>query len=145
MFDIHEKKLKEEQLHALVTRYDLINRALVEAPWDMVVVAGDVVNPDNAFWWSSQFRTTLGFPDETVDKNGVPLRVAGTIRDITYEKNKETVVQEMTNRLELLSDCINEMVGALMRQRSRLRRSPWPRRSLRRRPITSRRVQTKPR
>lgn len=64
MFDIHEEKSKSDELEALVTRYDLVNRALVEAPWDMTVVAGDVVNPNNEFWWSPQFRRELGFKDE---------------------------------------------------------------------------------
>ncbi|OMP66368.1 methyl-accepting chemotaxis protein [Domibacillus epiphyticus] len=171
LIDIHEKKKKEQQLENFVTRYDLINRALVEAPWDMTVVAGDVVNPNNEFWWSPQFRKTLGYTDETDfpnvmgswssrlhpedadravealanhlndytgntpfeeeyrlalksgeyrwfhasgatirDNQGVPLRVAGTIRDITYEKNKEQIVQTMTTQMQQLSDSINEMV-----------------------------------
>ncbi|RXZ43909.1 PAS domain S-box protein [Crenobacter cavernae] len=31
----------------------------------MEVVAGDPVNPKNAFWWSRQFRHLLGFADES--------------------------------------------------------------------------------
>nr|WP_245944807.1 methyl-accepting chemotaxis protein [Crenobacter cavernae] len=31
----------------------------------MEVVAGDPVNPKNAFWWSRQFRQLLGFADES--------------------------------------------------------------------------------
>ncbi|MFD1906781.1 PAS domain-containing protein [Paenibacillus rhizoplanae] len=64
LLDIHDKKIKQDQLGALVVRYDLVNRALVEAPWDMVVIAGDPVNPDNEFWWSEQFRRTIGFEGE---------------------------------------------------------------------------------
>lgn len=174
LFEIHDKKMKEDELKALVVRYDLINRALVEAPWDMTVVAGDVVNPENEIWWSPQFRATLGFTDEndfpnvlsswtnrlhsedkenalqafadhmndysgrtlfsidyrlcqkngdyrwyhaggeTIrDLNGVPLRVAGTIRDVTHEKNKEVVADEMNARMEQLSDSITEMVRGI--------------------------------
>ncbi|MNW25824.1 putative sensory transducer protein YfmS [compost metagenome] len=174
IIDIHEQKVEADKLQALITRYDLINRALVEAPWDMTVVAGDVVNPSNEFWWSPQFRKTLGFQDEsdfpnvfsswssrlhpedaqrTVDafaahmndysgrtpydldyrlqlKNGeyrwfhaggetvrdskgVPLRVAGTIRDVTHEKNKEEVVQAMTLKTQQLFDAINEMIRGI--------------------------------
>ncbi|AYF88836.1 methyl-accepting chemotaxis protein [Pseudomonas sp. JS3066] len=29
--------------------------------WDLQVVAGDPTNPNNAIWWSSQFRRLLGF------------------------------------------------------------------------------------
>ncbi|MBP1155337.1 MULTISPECIES: PAS domain-containing protein [unclassified Paenibacillus] len=171
IFDIHEKKLKAKEMEDLVTRYDLINRALVEAPWDMTVIAGDPVNPNNEFWWSPQFRKTLGFKDESDfpnvlsswsgrlhpedkertlqafadhlndhtgktlfdidyrlrskngeyrwyhaggetirDSDGVPLRVAGTIRDITHEKNKEQIVHQMTTQMQQLSDSISEMV-----------------------------------
>lgn len=170
LFDIHEKKLEEQKMKAFVERYDLINKALVEAPWDMIVAEGDPINPNNAFWWSPQFRKTLGFNDETDfpnvlsswsdrlhpedkdralqafvdhltdysgktpfdidyrlqlkngeylwfhaggetirDSNGVPMRVAGTIRDVTYEKNKEIVVQNMNERMQYLSQCIAEM------------------------------------
>ncbi|MEC0129177.1 methyl-accepting chemotaxis protein [Paenibacillus pabuli] len=174
MFDIHDEKSKSDELEALVTRYDLVNRALVEAPWDMTVVAGDVVNPNNEFWWSPQFRRELGFTDEkdfpnvfsswssrlhpedhdrtinefakhmndysgrtpydldyrlqrkngeyrwyhaggeTVrDSNGVPLRVAGTIRDVTHEKNKEQIVEAMNQKTKLLSESIGEMVRGI--------------------------------
>lgn len=174
LFDIHDQKLKEEELKAFVTRYDLINRALVEAPWDMVVEAGDPVNPNNEFWWSPQFRKTLGFTDEkdfpnvlsswsdrlhpedqkmalqafadhlndhsgrtpfdvdyrlqrkngeyrwyhvsgeTIrDEKGVPLRVAGTIRDITLEKNKEKTANEMASQVEQLSSSISQMVSGI--------------------------------
>ncbi|MFB0829788.1 methyl-accepting chemotaxis protein [Brevibacillus laterosporus] len=171
LFDIHDKKMKEQELESLVERYDLINRVLVEAPWDMTVVEGDVINPNNEFWWSPQFRRALGFKDETdfpnvmsswssrlhpedekrtleafanhlndysgktpfdIDyrlrlkngeyrwyhasgetirsRTGIPLRVAGTIRDITLEKNKEQIVREMTSQMKHLSDSISDMV-----------------------------------
>lgn len=174
LFDIHDKKLEAAELEGLVTRYDLINRALVEAPWDMVVVAGDPVNPNNEFWWSPQFRKTLGFNDETDfpnllsswsdrlhpedaeptlqsfanhlndytgktpyeldyrlqlkngeyrwfhasgetvrDEKGVPLRVAGTIRDVTFEKNKIKMVQAIVEQIEQLSLSIEEMVQGI--------------------------------
>lgn len=171
LFDIHDKKMKEQELEALVERYDLINRVLVEAPWDMTVVEGDVINPNNEFWWSPQFRKTLGFKDETdfpnvmrswssrlhpedeeqtleafathlndysgktpfdIDyrlclkngeyrwyhasgetirnRNGIPLRVAGTIRDITLDKNKEQIQRAMTTQMHHLSNSISDMV-----------------------------------
>ncbi|KAA8787806.1 PAS domain S-box-containing protein [Paenibacillus sp. 4624] len=174
MFDIHEEKTKSDELEALVTRYDLVNRALVEAPWDMTVVAGDVVNPNNEFWWSPQFRRELGFKNEedfpnifsswssrlhpedhdrtinafaehmndysgrtpydldyrlqrkdgeyrwyhaggeTIrDENGVPLRVAGTIRDVTHQKNKEVIVEAMNLKTKQLSESIEEMVRGI--------------------------------
>ncbi|NVL26759.1 methyl-accepting chemotaxis protein [Pseudomonas syringae pv. actinidiae] len=49
---------------AYETRFDLVNRASSEGLWDMEVVAGDPVNPNNRFWWSQQLRSLLGFNDE---------------------------------------------------------------------------------
>ncbi|MDR2578161.1 MAG: AmmeMemoRadiSam system protein B, partial [Chitinispirillales bacterium] len=46
-------------------KYRLANDALNIALWDMNVVSGDVVNPDNKFTWSQEFRRTLGFTDES--------------------------------------------------------------------------------
>ncbi|GED62920.1 methyl-accepting chemotaxis protein [Lysinibacillus fusiformis] len=174
MMNIHDKKINVEKLQGYVTRYDLINKALVEAPWDMIVDQGDPLNPQNSFWWSEQFRRTLGFKDEldfpnimsswsdrlhpedkqlaldafsahlldfsgrtpfqvdyrlqlktgeyrwfhangTTLRNseGAPLRVAGTIRDITHEKMKEQNVQETMTRMEELSASINQMVDGI--------------------------------
>ena len=174
LFDIHEEKLNKQRLEALVTRYDLINQALEEAPWDMTVIAGDPVNPNNEFWWSPQIRKTLGFKDEndfpnvlsswsdrlhpedaertlqsfanhlndytgrtpydldyrlqlkngeyrwfhaggtTVrDQNGVPIRVAGTLRDITYLKEKEHIVKTTNEKMSQLSDSISELSAAI--------------------------------
>ena len=172
--NIHDHKMSEEQLQSVVTRYDLINQALVEAPWDMTVEQGDPVNPKNEFWWSPQFRKTLGFKDENDfpnvmsswsdrlhpddkqmaldaftahlmdfsgrtpfdvdyrlqlksgeyrwfhaggttlrDSKGAPLRVAGTIRDITLEKTKQANVEETTARMEELSASISELVSGI--------------------------------
>nr|WP_322907269.1 PAS domain-containing protein [Paenibacillus sp. SGZ-1009] len=174
LIDVHDRYISDEKHQMLLTRYDLINKALVEAPWDMIVEAGDPINPNNEFWWSPQFRQTLGFQDErdfpnilsswsdrlhpedkemaldafaahlndhtgrtpfavdyrlqlksgeyrwyhaggttNRDAHGVPLRVAGTIRDITFEKTKDTVVTAMTSRMEQLSQSISEMTTAI--------------------------------
>ncbi len=45
-------------------RFELVSQGSSEGLWDMEVVAGDPVNPRNAFWWSDQFRAMLGFRDE---------------------------------------------------------------------------------
>lgn len=174
LFDIHEKKLRENELDGLVTRYDLINQALTESPWDMTVIAGDPVNPRNEIWFSDQFRRMLGYrnveelPDRldswasrlhpedaesaqqgladylndysgradlnqeyrlqhkdgqyrwyqasgaTVrDAKGVPLRLAGTLREITLEKNKEMMVDRVSEKITLLSRGIGDMVSGI--------------------------------
>ncbi|HWT92026.1 MAG TPA: hypothetical protein VN238_03450, partial [Solirubrobacteraceae bacterium] len=45
-------------------RFELVLKASGMALWDMDVIAGDPVNPDNAFRWSPEFRAMLGFTDE---------------------------------------------------------------------------------
>lgn len=174
LLDIHDEKVKNMELEQLATRYDLINEVLVEAPWDMQVVGdGENVN-QNIWWWSPQFRRTLGFegehdfpntfdsffsrlhPDDQQevltqfgaslndptgqtpfdmeyrlrlkngeyrwfhagssvlrDENGKPLRAAGTIRDITLEKNKELAIEQMNESLRQLYDSINDMVKGI--------------------------------
>ncbi|MDR2531276.1 MAG: PAS domain-containing protein [Oscillospiraceae bacterium] len=45
-------------------KYKLANDALNIALWDMDVVSGDPVNPNNKFTWSQEFRQMLGFSGE---------------------------------------------------------------------------------
>nr|WP_304598433.1 MULTISPECIES: PAS domain-containing protein [unclassified Lysinibacillus] len=172
--NIHEQKVNSEELEGFVTRYDLINEALIEAPWDMTIEQSDPMNTNNNFWWSPQFRKTLGFKDESDfpnvmsswsdrlhpedkenalqaftnhlmdysgrtpfeedyrlqlksgeyvwfhasgktrrDSKGVPIRLAGTIRDISFEKNKQANIVETVARMEELSASINEMVTGI--------------------------------
>jgi len=174
-FDIHNKKVSSKQLQALMTRYDLVNRALSEAPWDLVVVAGDPVNPNNEFWWSDQFRKTLGFEGEhdfpnkmsswinqlhpedreptletftnhllnerdkfeyvlkyrmasksgeyrwyhaggatLRDDNGTPIRVAGTIRDITHQVIKDEIISSVNIQMNGLFQAINDIVNGIV-------------------------------
>lgn len=159
LFDINDRKIKEEEMRFLVTRLDLISRALTEGPWDMEIVAGGPINPQNKIWWSPQFRKILGYKDENDfpnvlsswseslhpedkertlkafydhindysggtpfdieyrlrlkngeyrwfhahgscmrDDKGVPLRVAGTIRDIEHKIRKFRESEEKLNR-----------------------------------------------
>ena len=47
-----------------IMKYRLTSDALGVALWDMDVVGGDPINPDNTFTWSQEFRYMLGFSDE---------------------------------------------------------------------------------
>ena len=47
-----------------VMKYRLTDKALGIGLWDMDVVAGDPVNPNNKFTWSDEFRHLLGFKNE---------------------------------------------------------------------------------
>ena len=59
--DIHESRTRELMLETLLVRFDLAREMLQDGLWDLEVVAGDPVNPKNAFWWSDQFRRLLGY------------------------------------------------------------------------------------
>ena len=45
-------------------KYRLTSDALGIGLWDMDVVSGDPINPDNKFTWTREFRRMLGFSDE---------------------------------------------------------------------------------
>jgi len=47
-----------------IMKYKLTSDALGIALWDMDVVSGDLVNPNNKFTWSHELRHMLGFTDE---------------------------------------------------------------------------------
>lgn len=46
-------------------RLDLILQAQKVGLWDMIVDAGNPVSPKNAFTWTQEFRSMLGFSDES--------------------------------------------------------------------------------
>jgi len=64
--DIHDQRLRDAELEVTLTRFELAREMLNDGLWDMEVIAGDPVNPQNPFWWSPQFRRLLGF--ETVEE-----------------------------------------------------------------------------
>ena len=47
-----------------IMKYRLTDRALGVGLWDMNVIGGDPVNPNNKFTWSDEFRQLIGFEDE---------------------------------------------------------------------------------
>ncbi len=171
LYDIHKKKLEEQELRFLLDRFELINLALTEGPWDLTIIAGNPADPQNEIWWSPQFRKLLGYNDEwdfpnivsSLDDNihpedlervqnslaahlndytektpyiidyrvrlksgeyrwfhatghtirnnkGIPLKVAGTIRDIQAEKEKEELGKEILLRMQTLTEAIRQMV-----------------------------------
>jgi len=64
--DISDQLAGQRQLDTALTRFELSQEMLNDGLWDMEVVAGDPVNPMNAFWWSNQLRRLLGY--ETVEE-----------------------------------------------------------------------------
>lgn len=63
---------------------------------------------------SGEYRWFAANGKTARDKDGNPLRVAGTFRDITLEKTKQQNVMETTARMEELSASISEMVSGIM-------------------------------
>lgn len=55
---------RDEELNKTLTRFELSRELLSDGLWDLEIVAGDPINPRNAFWWSQQFRHLLGFETE---------------------------------------------------------------------------------
>jgi len=47
-----------------IMKYQLANNALHTGLWDMDVIDGDPVNPNNTFIWTNEFRRMIGFTDE---------------------------------------------------------------------------------
>lgn len=60
VLDIHEQRLRNEDLELAATRFEIAREMLHDGLWDIEVVAGDPANPKNAIWWSSQMRRLLG-------------------------------------------------------------------------------------
>lgn len=55
---------READLDKTLTRFELSREMISDGLWDLEVIAGDTMNPANAFWWSPQFRALLGFETE---------------------------------------------------------------------------------
>lgn len=174
LYDIHDSKLKEYHIESLVTRFKLVNKASKVGLWDMNVIDGDPVNPNNKFAWTDEFRHLLGYSNEQDFPNvlsswsdklhpddydgalkdlfdhimdyssrtpydvqyrlkikngeyrwfnamgttmrgekGIPLRVVGSLKDITNEKMKEQLEIEISKKIEDFSYSIKEMVESI--------------------------------
>ena len=89
-----EGKLEEQERQFLLNRFELINLALTEGPWDMSVIAGDPVNPQNEFWWSPQFRKLLGYNDERDFPN-----VFSSWSDSLHSEDKDRVLDAFAKHM----------------------------------------------
>lgn len=57
-------KLQQEQIKDLSEKLNFANKIAKIGLWEMNVVAGDPVNPNNTFIWTEDFRNVLGFSSE---------------------------------------------------------------------------------
>jgi len=61
-----EETSQSRQFDIVSTRFDLSREMLNDGLWDLDIIGGNPLNPDNVFWWSPQFRKLLGF--ETIEE-----------------------------------------------------------------------------
>jgi len=75
-------------------KYRLTSDALNVALWDMDVVGGDPVNPNNKFTWSQEFRHLLGFNDERDFPN-----VTSSWSDRLHPEDKDRTINAFAEHL----------------------------------------------
>lgn len=61
-----EETSQSRKFDIVSTRFDLSREMLNDGLWDLDIIGGNPLNPDNVFWWSPQFRKLLGF--ETIEE-----------------------------------------------------------------------------
>jgi PAS domain S-box-containing protein len=86
-------------MEVLATEYDLMKYKLTSdalgiALWDMDVVSGDPVNPNNKFMWSQEFRHMLGFNDEADFPN-----ILSSWSDRLHPKDKDRTLNAFAEHL----------------------------------------------
>ncbi len=62
--DVDDKVNKDQELSYTISRYELIDSILTEGSWNMRVIEGNPMDPENELWYSSQLRRLLGYKDE---------------------------------------------------------------------------------
>ena len=61
---IETQLAKERELEKTLVRFELSGDMINDGLYDVEIVAGDPINPNNVFWWSPQFRSLLGYQSE---------------------------------------------------------------------------------
>ncbi|MBO3142567.1 methyl-accepting chemotaxis protein [Dermatophilus congolensis] len=84
----------KEEADFVKMRFDLMTKASDIGLWDMTVEAGDPINPNNAFWWSPEFRHMLGFNDERDFPN-----VLDSWASRLHPEDKEQALQKFSDHL----------------------------------------------
>jgi len=77
-----------------IMKYQLANKALRTALWDMEVIAGDPVNPNNTFVWSEDFRRMLGFTSEIDFPNKL-----SSWSDRLHPEDKDMAIKAFANHM----------------------------------------------
>lgn len=66
MLNVSDDVAHESEYDIVMTRFSLSREMLNDGLWDLQIINGDPLHPNNVFWWSPQFRKLLGF--ETVEE-----------------------------------------------------------------------------
>lgn len=66
LLNISEEVTHQSEYDIVMTRFNLSREMLNDGLWDLQIINGDPLHPNNVFWWSPQFRKLLGF--ETVEE-----------------------------------------------------------------------------
>ena len=85
---IHENNAYE------LSKFSLVMKASKIALWDMQIVEGDPVNPNNTFTWSDKFRHMLGYSNEKDFPN-----VLSSWSDKLHPEDKERTLNDFARHL----------------------------------------------
>lgn len=66
LLNINDAVARDSEFDIVMTRFNLSREMLNDGLWDLQIIDGDPLHPDNVFWWSPQFRKLLGF--ETIEE-----------------------------------------------------------------------------
>lgn len=61
LLNISDDVAHESEYDIAMTRFNLSREMLNDGLWDLQIINGDPLHPNNVFWWSPQFRKLLGF------------------------------------------------------------------------------------
>ncbi|MHB8125166.1 MAG: PAS domain-containing protein [Desulfitobacteriaceae bacterium] len=56
--------LMHNSVNSIITRFEIVNKTTKVGLWDMEVLEGNPVNPNNKFSWTDEFRHLLGYLNE---------------------------------------------------------------------------------
>lgn len=92
--DLDEEMRNEHTLQALLTRYNLIQEVLIEAPWDIEFKEGVDIK-DNNFWCSPQYRKLLGYQNEMDFPNKMD-----SMLNCTHSDDKPIIFEQLNRHLQ---------------------------------------------
>lgn len=87
-------KLQQKRIEDLSSKLNFANKIAKIGLWEMNVIAGDPVNPNNTFIWTEDFRNVLGFSNEKEFPN-----VLGSWGDRIHPDDSERVYAAFSDHM----------------------------------------------